>query len=463
LEAGVVGDLEGALASRDFAAAEAAARSLGDPEGILDPWLRQLAEGTAHLDRIDDLAFRALEQRIGQQTGFTVRGILKSGTLRRVDRPARLLEFESPSFRVNYDELPAAEILALAGPSAPPRAAALLYFFGDEFERAEQLIARHADESWAREFGQALERHREVLRREQEERLTDAKELLENFDLAVERGIPEEVVAGAETLLQDPDLRRLAPVEQRLRELTLAAEAGRETLMVKRRRAVIRAKTAAEVRFSSPDQVELVHRFSNPAELDDFRLPGPEWSVRDDRLTSVRARPGDSSPDLFTNRPGVVRRLPFELDRPVRAQFDLDLPYEQATPALVGVRLMSTCFAVRSFGEDSFAGQVNAWSGDLDDYGHYLYEPSLGDTRPSRKSAGPVRPFSFERGNRYRIIVEWQPGPPSECIFNVDGDIVYRYRVPERPRVSELEIRSRTPIVLDDLQLNGTIQGTELK
>ena len=463
LEAGAVATLEQALEARDHAAAEAAGLSLGNPQLILDPWLRQLAEGTANLGRVDELAFRKLEQQTGQRSGFTIRGILKTGTLRRVDRATGVLEFESPNFRVNYDELPPGEILSLAGAGVPPRSAALLLFFGDELERAEQVIAEHASEAWAAEFGGALARRRAELQRDQEEREADVRRLLERFDQAVQRGVPEQVVASAEELIQDPDLRRLAPVEKRLRELHLAAESSREILKVHRRRNLVRQQTVAEVRFLAQDQVELEHSFGSSKELDDFRLPGPEWSVREDCLTSVRSRPGKSSPDLFTNRPGVVRRLPFDPDRPVTVRFDLDLPYEQATPALVGVRLMSTCFAVRSFGENTFPGHVNAWRGDLDDYSGYLFEPSLGDTRPSKKNAGKVSQFAFERGNRYQISVEWRPGSPSECTLTVDGDTIYRYRVSERPRVSELEIRSKTPIAIDNLLLSGTIPGTELK
>ncbi|MFH0946932.1 MAG: hypothetical protein V2A76_17190, partial [Planctomycetota bacterium] len=59
--------------------------------------------------------------------------------------------------------------------------------------------------------------------------------------------------------------------------------------------------------------------------------------------------------------------------------------------------------------------------------------------------------------------VEWRPGSPSECVLAIDGDTIYRFRVQERPRVSDLEIRSRTAIVIDELLLIGTVPGTELK
>src|SRR5690606_6331534 len=209
-----------------------------------------------------------------------------------------------------------------------------------------------------------------------------------------------------------------------------------------RARDAARARTRAEVSFSDDGTVEIANGFRTTAELDDFELPGNEWAIRNDALTSVPAGPAKGVTDLFVHRPGIERPLPFDPESPIHVSFDVEFPFEQGDPTLFGVRLLSTCFIVRSFGDSGVPGQVNAWRGDLDDFAGYVFEPSLGETRPRRK--GVPREHSIRRGERLRVEIEWQPSSSSsEVRLRIDGDVVYRFVDDERPRGAGLEIRSR--------------------
>lgn len=466
LEAGVVGRVEQALRARDLGGAVSALAPLDEVAGDrppLDPWLRHLVTGVGWLEEAEERALQSLERRVGQKTGFQVRGIFRQGVLSRVDRLAGKLLFRSPSFELALQDLPPAELLELAGPSTPPLAAALMLFFSGEIDQAERTLLVHEQEPWAAGFQQALKRRRRELEQQEQGQKSLAEQLLIEFDAALEKGRTRDAVRAAERLLYDPDLRRQKIVDARVREIHRALEQGRRDLKTDQRRAVVTERTAADVLFRDDGGVELSHRFDDQRELEDFQLPGSEWVIREGVLTSVRRGPTGNNDrrDLYVNRPGVVRGLPFDPDEKVRLAFDLALPYEQPVPSLLGIRLFSTCFVIRSFGPGSFPGQVNAWRGDLDDFRGHIFEPSLGETRPARRGAGAVRNFALERGGRYRVELEWNPGSPSECLLRIDGDVIYRFRVADRPRVAELEIRSRTPIQLEELLLVGVIPGTE--
>ncbi len=236
--------------------------------------------------------------------------------------------------------------------------------------------------------------------------------------------------------------------------------------VIARREAVTTGK-AARVAFDDEGAVEMTWSFESAAELADFAIPGPEWKVENGRLSSTITK-GERSDkpipaDRFRNRPGVVADLPISSKRAARVSFDVELPYSGPDPGLFGVRLFSTCFVIRSFADRSFPGQVNAWSGDLDDFGDHLFDPALGETRPRKRSAGPVREFELKRGERYRFVIEWMPGRPNVCTLRVDGAVVYQFRTDDAPRAAALELRSETPILVDDLTVNGVAAGAALK
>ncbi len=460
-EAGVLALLAEALPRRDAAAATAALRSLPEGSDCLDPWLGLLVEQAPLLEQVEEQALSAFERSAGQKIGVAVRGITREGVLARVDRGRRVLEFEVPAFSVALADLEARDIVARAGASAHPAAAAVLLFYAGDLDGAEALAGENAAQPWSETMRGAVAARRAELQRIEAGLESFAADLLARFDQAVAEARTAEAVELAESVLRDAALRRLDLVERRAKELQRAAEQGRERLKVEEKRAVFRQKTGAEVVFGEDGAAELVYRFDSSREIDDFKLPGREWSVRGGRLTSVPAAgsPKEARADLFVNRPGVMRPIPFDPAQPVRLRFDLELPYEEPTPALFGVRLFSVCFVVRSFEPGTSPGQANAWRGDLDDFAGHVFEPSLGETRPTKKGAGAVREFALERGNRYRVVVDWAPGSPTWCLLSVDENVVYKYRIAEKPQVSSLEIRSRTAITIDELVLSGTLTG----
>ncbi|MBI4882232.1 MAG: hypothetical protein HY812_21605, partial [Planctomycetes bacterium] len=461
VEAGVLAALAEALPRRDAAAAAAALGALPGGGGCRDPWLGLLVETAPLVEKVEEQALLAFERAAGQRIGVAVRGITREGVLARVDRGRRLLEFDAPAFSVALADLETRDVVARAGASAPAAAAAVLLFYAGDLDGAQALADEHAADPWAETVRGAVAGRRAELARIESGLESLAEDLLQRFDRAVAEARIAEAVELAESVLRDPGFRRLELVDRRLKELQRAAEQGRERLKVEEKRAVFRQRTGAEVVFGVDGGAELVYRFDSSREIDDFKLPGKEWAVRGGRLTSVPAGGGakEARADLFVNRPGVTRPIPFDPAQPVRLRFDLELPYEEPTPALFGVRLFSVCFVIRSFEPDTFAGQANAWRGDLDDFAGQVFEPSLGETRPTRKGAGAVREFALERGNRYRVAVDWAPGSPTWCTLSVDENVVYKHRIAEKPQVSSLEIRSRTAIGIDELVLSGTLPG----
>ncbi len=453
--------LEDAYRARDVAAARRVAAELGAE--VEDPWLALLVKGVDSFERLERAVWDAFDHDVGRKTGVRVRGILRQGVLRAVERGDRRLVFGSPAFNVDFAEIEPSEWVRLAGPLAPPLASALVLHFGDDGAGLALLAQRTEGEPEASSAIAPVlaQRNREQLN-EASGREDRARAELEAFDRVLALGRADEYGRIADRILHDPDLRRVDVVAPRLAELRRARDKAARIEKVEARRAVVRRESAATVSFLPGDVVEFAYSFDTSRELDDFRLPGPEWAIRSGRLTSVPSTTKAGRADDFVNRPGVERVLPFDPNEPARVSFELDCPYEQPEPALVGLRIFSICFVIRSFGEEGGGGQVNAWSGDLDDFRGYVYEPAIGETKPAKRGAGPVREFTLKRGERYRVEVEWTPGTPSECLLKVDGDVVYRLRTADKPRKTTLEIRSKTPISLDDVRLRGVVAGTDL-
>ncbi len=459
LEAAVAADVEAALARRDVAAATAAAERLGEAR-VLDPWLAQVVAALPGARALEAAAFDALERERGRATEVWVRGIRRRGQLVEVDREARTLRFDPPRFDVRFDEIETHGLVALAGDAVDPRAAAVMLHHAGRPEDVDAVLEAYAGDPRLAALRPVLEARRAALRRQTSDREEEARERLAAFDAAVAAGDPEEIARAGESILLDGGLRGLEPVAARQRSIQRAVEQAERDVRTARARETVRARTRAEATFHDDGTVDLVHGFRTGAELDDFELPGAEWGIRGDALSSVPSEGRRGPTDGFVHRPGVERALPFDPSAPMTISFDLEFPFEQGVPTLFGVRLLSTCFVVRSFGEGELPGQVNAWTGDLDDFRGHVFEPALGETRPRRK--GEPREHSFRRGERVRVELERQPsGAEAEVRLRVDGDVVYRYVDEERPRASGLEIRSRTPIVVRDLRLSGRIPGTE--
>ena len=106
-------------------------------------------------------------------------------------------------------------------------------------------------------------------------------------------------------------------------------------------------------------------------------------------------------------------------------------------------------------------GVAGAWTGELDDFDQYLFEPYLGESEPRRKTSNRISRFSLERGNRYLFEVTWTPGSPGTCSLTVEGEPVFNITVEEEPTKRSLEIRSAIPFEVQELLLRGVVPGTE--
>ena len=117
----------------------------------------------------------------------------------------------------------------------------------------------------------------------------------------------------------------------------------------------------------------------------------------------------------------------------------------------MGISFFGGCVGIRSFPEDGPPGQVNCWTGDLDQYVDSFFVPQFGETRPRK---GKTQVFGFERGERYRITLSWIPG--REMILRVDGEDVYRAKA-HKPAPEGMEIKVLRRAIIDDLSMEGVL------
>lgn len=456
LESDVLDDVEIALSERDRTAALTALERLPAGGAIADPWLAWLAAAVPELDHLDRAALDAFAASVGSKVKVRTRdGIAREAVLKSVDREQRRLVLQSPAQIIALDDVTAADLAARAGAGAPARATALRSYVDGDLEGA----ARAAQAATGGEILRAtVERARRERALDRAAREAEATRLLAEFDRALAAGEVAAELEAAEGLLKDDELRRVPAVKRRLAELRQAAAGARAAVAAAERQRAIASSSSAVVTFAADGTAEFRYAFDGAAELADFRLPGPSWSVAGGRLAAVPPVETEGADvAAFRNRPGAVLPLPFDLERPVHVEFEVEFPYDGPDPGLLGVRVLGVCFVARAFPPAAgLLGQANAWSGDLDEFADHLYEPALGETHPRRRNALPVRAVRLERGNRYRFEVEWRPGAPAECSFKLDGEVVHLFRGGSLDRRAELEIRSLTPIAVDDLRLRGS-------
>lgn len=445
--------VETALKVGDYAAASASLAGLTPP--MRSPLLEELAAAVPELVRAEDAAVRSLEAEIDRPVRLAARsGIVWNATLKAVDRVRRELRLAQNDAVLKFEDLTRAELVARG--NATPSAAAVALVYGGELDAAKKVLdALAQDQSVAvrAEWKRRVDEKSEA----SEQARADAAQRLAEFDHAVAVGDAGEILRTARALLDDAKLARIDAVRARRAELRGAATKAERDERDARFRESIEQAVAGAVNFKADGTIEVRYEFEDPGELVDFARPGPEWSIRDGVLTSVAGK--ESGSDLFRNRPGLRRELPFDPARPLTIAFDLDVPLDGAEPGLVGIRVFSTCFAIRSFGPGRYQGQANAWDGSLDDFEDYLFEPRLGETKPRKRAAHPVRPFALERGARYAVRVEWRPDLDGQVQLRVDGDVVYETRVGTRPRQGFCEIRASVPFSLDDVVFVGTWVG----
>ncbi|MBL8768860.1 MAG: protein kinase [Planctomycetes bacterium] len=453
LEADTQDALEAALKVGDYASANATLAGLSPPMRL--PLLAELAAAVPELVRAEDAAVRALESEIDKPVRLAARsGIVWNATLKGVDRVRRELRLAQNDAVLKFEDLTRAELVTRG--NAAPAAAAVALLYSGELDAAKKVLdglppgeSPAVRAEWKRRVDEKSEAS-ELARSEATQRLAE-------FDRAVAAGDAAEILRTAKVLLEDARLARIDAVRARRAELRTAVTKADRTARDAAFRESIEQAVAGAVTFRADGTIEVRYAFDDPGEIVDFTRPGPEWSIRDGALTCVGARDGVG--DLFRNRPGLRRELPFDPARPLSIAFDLDVPLDGAEPGLVGIRVFSTCFAIRSFGTGRYQGQANAWDGSLDDFEDYLFEPRLGETKPRKRGAHPVRPFALERGARYAIKVEWRPDLDGQVQLRIDGDVVYETRVGTRPRQGFCEIRASCPFALDDVVFVGTWAG----
>jgi serine/threonine protein kinase len=453
LEADTQDAVESALRAGDYAGAQASLAGLAQPLRL--QLLGELALAIPELVRAEDAAIRALEAQIDQPVRLAARsGIVWNATLKGVDRAHRELRLAQNDAILKFEDLTRSELVARGG--AAPAAAAVALLYGGELDAAKKVLDGLPQDQnpavraeWKRRVDEKSEASA-AARAEADQRLSE-------FDQALASADPLEVTRTAKALLDDARLARIDAVRARGKELRAAlAKADRASKEAAFRDSIEQA-VAGAVTFRGDGTIELRYAFEDAGELVDFARPGPEWTVRDGVLTSVGGR--DVGSDLFRNRPGLRRELPFDPARPLTIQFDLEVPLDGPEPGLVGIRVFSTCFAIRSFGPGRYQGQANAWEGSLDDFEDYLFEPRLGETKPRKRGAHPVRPFALERGSRYAVRVEWRPDQDGQVQLRIDGDVVFETRIGTRPRQGFCEIRAAVPFTVDDVVFVGTWAG----
>jgi tRNA A-37 threonylcarbamoyl transferase component Bud32 len=459
LEAEAAPALAAALSALDLAAARDVVAGLGRGE-VRDGWLGTLIAALPEVERTLERALADLESRASQTLRIATRTIVKEGSLSRVDRAARVLVFQKPAFEIAFSELALSEVEQRAGSAATPLARAVLRLLGGDHAGVAAALAGHEAAPWHAPLRAALDDAIEESARRARGESSAAEQALREYDEAMARGDPAAAGDIVTRILREPRLARQEAVRERRAELEKSLETGRAALEVERRRAALVAATRAAVRFLASGEVEVRHDFADPSELADFVTPGKEWRVDSGRLTCLHLldREGVARIDLFRNRPGLVRALPFDSNRPWRVEFEAKLPLDPR-PGLFGVRVGAFCFVIRSFDDDAFEGQVNGWLGALDQFRDHLFEPALGETRPRKASAGTVRPFRLERGNRYRFVLRTQPGASAEVTLEVEGSVVYRAKPSGSLGPCEVEIRSEMPFEIEDLIAVGTVAG----
>lgn len=461
IEASLALSLARALEHGDIGAARAALGNLA-VDSISDPWLTTLARGIDAIDAAQTAALAELDSHRGQRQKIVASGVTKEGLLESVDLAARRLRFVEPAFEVAIADLSSEELERRAGLAATPLARALPRVLRGDVEGARAAASGHESEPWFSGLAARLDAllvEREAATRGEADAV---RGMLRNFDQELAAGDRGKAALIAEDILASPVSSRIDEVKQRRTELERVRKDGRLEMERERKRAKLTASTSAHVEFLPDGRVRFVHRFDRIEDAADLVLPGSEWRVVDGRLSALsmldRSDLG-ARIDLFRNRPGIRRSMPFEITstKPIRVEFELILPLDPS-PGLFGIRVLSTCFVLRTFPDQDGVGQVNGWQGDLDEFRDYLFDPALGETRP-RKSGGGWRPYALERGNRYRCVVEGSGGESAEWSLTIEGDVVHRFRIDKEPRGDDLELRSEMPCEFDELILEGSVAG----
>jgi Protein kinase domain len=434
----------------------------GDRAAIQDPWLAALVAAALDLDAAQLEALRGFEGAMGRRERVATKGLVKEGTVARVDRSARRVSFTDPAFEVAMTELPVAELERRAAAAVTPRLRAVVAILAADVAAARQALKDSDFADWAVAARRITEELAVAEAARERGEVSAAEALLARFDEALAANDRATAAELADELLKSPAAGRLPAVKSRRLELQRVRKEGQAALELERKRTAIRTATKATVVFEAGGETLWRYAFDDPAQLDDFELPGSEWQIVGGRLGSLglldRSDLG-SRIDLFRNRPGLRRSLPFTVDslHGVRAEFELVLPLDPP-PGLIGVRVLSTCFVIRNFAEPGVGGQVNAWIGELDDFRDHLFDPSLGETRP-KKPGGGIRPFATERGSRYRFVITGRGGADAEWILEVEGEIAHRFRPGIEPRGTGLEIRVEMPCEIEELSLRGHVPG----
>jgi hypothetical protein len=287
---------------------------------------------------------------------------------------------------------------------------------------------------------------------------TAADALLKTVDDAATA--PEVAAEAAAKLIANSSYNRLPNVKTRLADLKRVRDLGQAAAERAKKRESVIAASKAKIEFEPDGRVRWIYDFEQAAQADDFTVSGKEWRVAGGRLSSLSALdpvPSGGRVDLFRNRTGVTRRLGVVVERGVAVELELVLPLEPA-PGLIGIRVGSTCFAIRNL--PGGGGQVNSWLGDLDDFRDYFFEPALGETR-SKKSGGGGKSYALERGNRYHVAIESSAGGEPEWTLKIEGSEVYRWKPPGEQRASSFEFRTEMPCEIDDLTIRGYVAGVK--
>lgn len=457
-------DIDVALASWNLDRAASVVRSL--PESIGDPWLRALKGGAQDLLEARAAVLQSFERDIGAELELMSQadGISRKGTLKSVDRTAAELRLVDHAFTLKLRDLDRAEWVRRAGAAMTERGhATLLLYDGrldDAVARAEDAARRGAlDADFLVPFTAEVARRRELIEQARSRREDEIRELLDDFDAAVARGDDRTVKEKAMTLLSSRflDLRELRTVRPRLKEELDGVRRREEVAAV---RSDLYESTLGAIRFEESGIAVITHLFESSTEVQDFRLPGRAWRIKEGGLTSLVLPVPDTFRDEFDARAGVVRVLPYDPTKRVQVSVDLEIPYEVAAPGKLGLRLLSSCFVFRPLPTGPVRGQVNAWSGDLGSYAGYFFDPHLGETRPQKRGAGPITSFGLERGRSYRMALEWTPTRSGgQCELRVEGDVVYTFATDVPPERFELEIRSETPVTIREITTTGVVPG----
>lgn len=431
-----------------------------DRAAIGDAWLRTLALCADELALAHRAVLRDIEASKAKRIRVATRGVVREGVVREVDSARGIIHFVEPTFEVFVGDLSVDELKRRAGAAATPLVCTIQSLLSGDLDAAESGAAGHEDRPWYPGLRATLDEAKSARAAIERGEASVAERLLKEYDRLVAAGERGKAALIAEELLDSPGARRLDLVKARVSELERARRDGRVELEREKKRAKVRNGVHAKVEFGDDGTVSLKYGFDQAAELSDFVLPGPEWRIVDGKLSALslldRTDIG-ARIDLYRNRPGVTRSMPFESSstKPVHVEFELILPLDPS-PGLFGVRVSSVCFVIRTFAQPDTGGQLNAWIGELDQVRDYLFDPALGETRP-RKSGGGWRPFALERGNRYFIEIDG-PGDTGEWTLKVE-DEVYRFRPEKPPQGNGIEIRSEMPCEIDDLLLRGFVAG----